>query len=100
VPSRSDRLCRELGLTPTSTLVDIGTGTGQFALAVAPWCARVVAVDVSPVLLKALRTNIDDARATNIEVVQAGFLTYVHEGPPGDVVHSRYAMHHLPGLAS
>src|SRR5690606_9676965 len=32
----------------------------------------------------------------NVEIVRAGFLTYEHEGPPADVVYSRYVLHHLP----
>jgi len=91
-------LCRRLGLTSHSTVVDVGAGTGQFALAVAPACARVVAVDVSPVMLRRLREKVAEAGATNIEVVQAGFLSYRHRGPPADLVYSRYALHHLPDL--
>lgn len=90
------QLCRSLGLTPESTVVELGAGTGQFALAVAPWCSRVVAVDVSPVMLSALLANVKMAKRTNIDVVQAGFLTYEHEGPAADLVYSRYALHHLP----
>lgn len=86
----------ELGLTAGSTVVDIGAGTGQFTLAVAPVCARVVAVDVSPVMLGALRARVDAAQVTNVEVVHAGFLTYELDGDPADVVYSRYALHHLP----
>lgn len=44
-------LCKELGLTDESVIVEVGTGTGQFAIAVAPACSRVVAMDVSPVIL-------------------------------------------------
>jgi hypothetical protein len=40
-------LLKELGLGRESVLVEIGSGTGQFAIAVAPACARVIAVDVS-----------------------------------------------------
>jgi len=36
------------------------------------------------------------AGLTNVEVVQAGFLTYGHDGEPVDFVYSRYALHHLP----
>ena len=90
------RRCVQLGLTSESVVVDIGAGTGQFAIAVAARCRRVVAVDVSPVMLAALRANIDRASVDNIEVVQAGFLTYQHEGPPPDLIYSRYALHHLP----
>ena len=85
-----------LGLGPDSVVVDIGTGTGQFALAVAPFCSRVVAVDVSPVMLGALRAKIDRAGLGNVDVVEAGFLTYEHRGDPADVVYSRYALHHVP----
>lgn len=89
-------LCRQLGLTGDSTVVDIGAGTGQFALAVASACARVVAVDVSPVMLDRLRAKVVDAGLANVEVVQAGFLSYEHHGEPADLVYSRYALHHLP----
>lgn len=89
-------LCQDLGLPPNSTVVDIGAGTGQFALAVASACARVVAVDVSPLMLDRLRAKVLDAGLTNVEVVQAGFLSYEHKGGPADLVYSRYALHHLP----
>lgn len=41
-------LLQRLGLGPEDVVVDLGTGTGQLALAVAPHCGRVVAVDVEP----------------------------------------------------
>ncbi|WP_233425597.1 class I SAM-dependent methyltransferase, partial [Jiangella alkaliphila] len=90
------RLCQRLGLTRDSVVVEFGPGTGQFTLAVAPACTRVIAVDVSPAMLAALRSNLAHARLSNVLVVQAGFLTYEHDGPPADLVYSRYALHHLP----
>jgi len=89
-------LLQRLGLLKDATVIDLGAGTGQFTLAVGPHCARVVAVDVSPVMLSTLRGKIETARVTNVEVVQAGFLTYTHTGDPADLVYSRYALHHLP----
>jgi SAM-dependent methyltransferase len=89
-------LLRGLGLDERSVVVDLGAGTGQFTLAVAPHCLRVVAVDVSPVMLDRLRTKVEERRLSNVEAVQAGFLTYDHVGEPADVVYSRYALHHLP----
>ena len=83
-------------LRPESSVVDLGAGSGQFALAVAEVCERVVAVDVSPVMLAQLRGKLARSAATNVEVVDAGFLTYRHSGEPADVVYSRYALHHLP----
>lgn len=87
---------RTLGLDDQSIVVDLGAGTGQFVLAVAPVCARVVAADVSPVMLRRLRSQVAGAGLANVEVVEAGFLSYQHQGRPADVVYSRYALHHLP----
>ena len=85
-----------LGLESRSHVVDLGAGTGQFTLAVASSCARVVAVDVSPVMLERLRSKVIGSGASNVEVVDAGFLTYEHRGPAADFVYSRWALHHLP----
>jgi SAM-dependent methyltransferase len=83
-------LLRELGLGRSSTLVDLGAGTGQLAAAAASFAGRVVAVDPSPAML-------DVARARGgFETVEAGFLTYEHEGDRPDVVYTRNALHHLP----
>jgi SAM-dependent methyltransferase len=84
------------GLDERSVVVDLGAGTGTFALAIAPLCQRVVAVDVSLAMLDRLRGRAEHAGITNLEVVQAGFLSYEHQGTPADVVYSRNAMHHLP----
>jgi ubiquinone/menaquinone biosynthesis C-methylase UbiE len=83
-------------LDPGCTVVDIGAGSGQFALAAAEVCERMVAVDVSPVMLARLAEKLERGAASNVEPVGAGFLTYRHTGEPADVVYSRYALHHLP----
>ena len=85
-----------LGLDSRSTVVDLGAGTGQFTLAAAPRCGRVVAVDISPVMLRQLRAKLADAELDNVDCVHAGFLSYEHQGPPVDFVYSRWALHHLP----
>jgi SAM-dependent methyltransferase len=79
----------ELGVGPESTVIDIGAGTGTFALAVRPRVGRVVAVDASPAMVAFMR-------ARGIEAVQGGFLTYEHDRGQVDLVHSRNALHHLP----
>lgn len=85
-----------LGLDERSIVIDLGAGTGQFTVAVAPACARVVAVDISPVMVDRLRAKIDTAGFSNVEVRAAGFLSYEHSGSPADFVYSRWALHHLP----
>lgn len=96
VPTEDVEALRELGLGATSVLVDLGAGTGTFALAAAPHCRRVVAVDVSPAMLAAAAANADGLGLTNVETVHAGFLSYAHRGDPADFVYSRNALHHLP----
>ncbi len=90
------RLLTDLGMGSTSTVLDIGAGTGQFALAAAPRCRRLVAVDVSPVMLARLRAKLDEIAGANVECVRAGLLTYEHRGDPVDYAYCRLALHHLP----
>jgi SAM-dependent methyltransferase len=85
-------LLRELGLGRESVVVDLGAGTGLFALAAARFAARVVAVDVSPAMVEAIRSK----GVANVECVNAGFLTYEHAGKRADFVYTRNALHHLP----
>lgn len=94
--ARELKLLKKMGLTPQSLVVDIGAGTGQFTLAAASECDRVVAVDISPVMLEVLRAKIDDSDISNIDIVRSGFLTYRHRKRRADFVYSRYALHHLP----
>jgi SAM-dependent methyltransferase len=86
----------QYGLDERSTVVDLGAGTGRFALAAAPRCRRVVAVDVSPAMLELLGARAAQRGLSNVACVAAGFLSYEHDGPPADVVYTRNALHHLP----
>lgn len=87
---------RPLGLNRDGTLVDLGAGTGGLALAAAPHCRRVVAVEPSPAMLAVLTERVVRAGLTNVEPVRGGFLTYAHRGAPADVVSTRNALHRLP----
>ena len=89
-------LLRDLGLNETHILVDLGAGTGTLALAAAPLCRRLVAVDVSAPMLALLEEKAERLGIDNIECVQGGFLSYEHRGEPADFVYSRNALHHLP----
>jgi ubiquinone/menaquinone biosynthesis C-methylase UbiE len=84
------------GLDATSTVVDLGAGTGRFALAAARRFAQVTAVDISPAMLAVLRERAAAAGVANLACVQAGFLSYQHAGPPADAVYTRNALHQLP----
>jgi putative AdoMet-dependent methyltransferase len=103
-----DRELREvldlLDLTPEATVLEIGTGTGEFPIAAVERCSRVIAADVSLPMLRyaekkateRLRGLGRDGDIDRIEFVKAGFLTYEHQGEPLDAVVSQFVLHHLP----
>jgi ubiquinone/menaquinone biosynthesis C-methylase UbiE len=95
-PAEDLAVLREHGIGQAATVVDLGTGTGRFALAAAPLVRRVVAVDVSPAMLAVLRQRVTEARLGNVECVRAGFLSYEHTGAPADAVYTRNALHQVP----
>jgi ubiquinone/menaquinone biosynthesis C-methylase UbiE len=85
------------GLDATSTVVDLGAGTGQFALAAAWHFGHVIAVDVSPAMLTAMREKAAAVSAPipEIEYVRAGFLSF-DPAQPVDGVYTRHALHQVP----
>ncbi|MGD0700964.1 MAG: methyltransferase domain-containing protein [Trebonia sp.] len=83
------------GLDSASVVVDLGAGTGQFAVAAARRFGQVIAVDVSPAMLAALRAKADRAGLANLVVERAGFLGF-SPGAPVDGVFTRNALHQLP----
>ena len=87
------------GLGKTSSVVDFGTGTGQFAIPAAARFGRVIAVDVSPAMLSALRAKakgtLSQADLPRLECVRGGFLSY-SPAAPVDGVYTRHALHQLP----
>ena len=84
------------GLGRTSSVVDLGAGSGQFALAAAHRFGHVTAVDVSSAMVALLEERAAAAGLANLDCVRAGFLSYEHTGPPADGVHTRHALHQLP----
>lgn len=95
-PSEDIAALRDHGVGPDSTVVDLGAGTGRFALAAAREFRRVIAADVSPAMVEYLRDRATADGVDNLHCVLAGFLSYQHPGPPADAVFSRHALHQLP----
>ncbi len=91
-----DTLARLGLLTPEATVVDQGAGTGQFALAVAPFCRRVVATDVSGEMVAMVQRKAQAAGLDNITCTRAGLLSYQHAGEPADIVYCRNTLHQVP----
>ena len=84
------------GLGGDSTVVDLGAGTGQFAIPAAARFGRVTAVDVSPAMVAALCAKAEAATGGSaLECVRGEFLSYVPAGHV-DGVYTRNALHQLP----
>lgn len=95
-PAGEIELLSEHGLSEEDTVVDFGTGTGVFPLAVADHCERVVAIDISATMLDVAREKIAAEGVQNVELVHDGILGYDHEGPLASFAFSKNALHHLP----
>ncbi len=93
-PTGDVQQLQRLGLNESATVIDFGAGSGKFALAVAPLCHHVIAVDPSPAMIAHLHSV--SAGVRNLTIVQAGFLGYEHSGAAPDFIFTRNALHHLP----
>ena len=82
-----------LGLDKGSTVIDMGAGTGAFAIHAATYCKQVYAVDVSKTMLDQCKAKADQANLKNITYCVGGFLTYEHDSEPADAAVSLIALH-------
>jgi ubiquinone/menaquinone biosynthesis C-methylase UbiE len=89
-------LVERLGISAGHSVIDIGAGTGTFAIQAALAGARVYAIDVSKAMLALAQKKACNANAVNIEFHDGGFLTYEHKAEPVDFVVTKSALHHLP----
>ncbi len=85
-----------LQLQSDQTILEIGTGTGEFALAAARHCSKAYAVDLSPGMLRYAARKAEARGIANIDLLPGGFLTYCHRSEPVDAVVTQIALHHLP----
>lgn len=77
---------------PDDVVLDLGTGTGAIALALADDAARVVGRDISEGMLERAREKAADREHVSFGIGR--FRDPQYDGP-ADVVVSNYAMHHL-----
>lgn len=76
---------------PTDTLLDVGAGTGRFALPLARIVRQVTALDYSPAMLALLVKRADDEGVTNIAIVEDALETMTV--PPHDVVLAAWSLY-------
>jgi len=63
IQSEIDIIVDALNPTPDSKILEIGSGTGEFALALAKLCHKLYAIDVSPIMVDYAR---EKARSNSI----------------------------------
>lgn len=92
----ASRISESIGLSKESVILDMGCGTGGLATRLAVICGRVYAVDSSEAMINLVKSKIEKQNITNIDLIQAGFLTYNHAGEKLDAVIANISLHHLP----
>jgi putative AdoMet-dependent methyltransferase len=95
-PEKEQALVSRLGISSGQTVIDLGAGTGTFAIQAASTGASIHAVDISQAMLSYAQTKAQKAGAMNIQFHQAGFLTYEHRDRLADIVVTKAALHILP----
>jgi putative AdoMet-dependent methyltransferase len=94
----ADEIIKRLDLGPDSVVIDMGCGTGAFALNASRKCRLVYAVDISATMLNYCREKAGKHNLFNIFFCKAGVLTYEHTGEPADAIICIAVLHHLPGF--
>ena len=96
VDKEAKEIQRALALLPDSTVWEIGTGTGECALAIALAVKQVWATDVSPVMLEYACRKAEQRHVNNVEFAKGGFLSGLRPDGPVDAIVTQLALHHLP----
>ena len=86
-----------LALDPTKEVLEIGIGTGRLAARVAPVCARLTGIDISPKTIARAVENLADH--ANIDLICGNFLTHPFE-KQFDVVYSSLTLMHFKDKAA
>ncbi|MES1021956.1 class I SAM-dependent methyltransferase [Gloeocapsa sp. BRSZ] len=95
-PEKEQALVTRLKISAKHSVIDLGAGTGNFAIQAALTGAYVYAVDISQSMLSYAQNKAQQAGMTNIQFHQAGFLSYQHQGELVDFVVTKNALHILP----
>lgn len=90
-----DRLVELAGCEPTDEALDIATGGGHTALAIAPHVATVVSSDLTPRMLDAAREFIEGEGVTNVSFELADAEQLPFQDGSFDIVTCRIAPHHF-----
>ena len=91
-----DAVAETVCQAPGSSVLDIGTGTGNLALRCLARRARVVGVDPSVGMLSQARLKMPEGACVELLRVEEPFLSLPFGDATFDAVASTYAFHHVP----
>lgn len=96
IKKETSKMIEALCLGREHSLLEIGTGTGDFAIEAAKHCNKVYAIDVSSAMIAYAKQKAQKMGINNVSFLKSGFLSYEHNGSPLDMIVSNLALHHLP----
>ncbi len=94
--SIQDYIFSQLDAMPGSTLLDIGAGTGIWAIRFSPHVRQITAVERAPAMIEAMQANLAGAGLTNVEIVHGTWPEV--EVAPHDLVFCSHGMYGSPDL--
>jgi len=94
--SEAELIIKAAGLNKSSSVLEIGSGTGELTLRLAKHCKKVTACDISDTMLSYTDKKICQSGLNNVNFVNAGFLYDKFQTDSFDAVISQLTLHHLP----
>jgi SAM-dependent methyltransferase len=88
-------MLRDLPVSPDAMALDIATGTGEFARALAPHVATVIGLDATDAMMEQGKKFIEQAGIENITFQKGVVEDLPFEDETFDIISSRYAFHHF-----
>ena len=88
-------MLKDLPLLDSDRALDIATGTGEFARALAPHVATVIGIDATDAMMEQGKKFIQQAGIKNITFHKGVVQDLPFEDETFDIVSSRYAFHHF-----
>lgn len=94
--SHRDFILSLLKANPGSTVLDIGAGTGGWAIPMARLAAKVTAIEPSAEMIRVLRENMEEEGVQNVKIIQESWPEAEFE--PHDISLCSHAMYGFPNL--
>jgi len=85
----------ELPMLPDATALDVASGTGEFARALAPHVSNVIGVDATDAMIERGKSFLQEKDIENVAFQKGIVEALPFEPQTFDIVASRYAFHHF-----